>query len=104
MFDKLALAFGLYIFIPWVIGTVKLLHQHFTEKRKDFKTRYGQKSYCAVLGSTSGIGKELAFAFAEIGFNLILIGKSKDKLEAVKQALPKNVEVVILIADFRKHE
>jgi len=37
-----------------------------------------------VLGSTAGIGKELAMSFANMGFNLILIGKSKDKLEYLK--------------------
>jgi len=42
-------------------------------------------SYAFVTGSTDGIGKDLIFALAERGFNVIIHGRNSTKLEAVKK-------------------
>ena len=42
---------------------------------------------CALItGASSGIGKATALAFAKMGVNVALVGRSRDKLEAVASA------------------
>lgn len=41
------------------------------------------KKYVFITGATSGIGEACAYAFAEMGFPLVLIGRRNDKLEEV---------------------
>ncbi len=43
--------------------------------------RYGKDSWAVVTGCTEGIGKALALELARRGFNLVLIGRNKSKLE-----------------------
>ncbi|TGJ84933.1 hypothetical protein E0Z10_g3849 [Xylaria hypoxylon] len=62
----------------------------------------GQSSWALVTGSTSGIGKCLAFELAGHGFNIVLHGRNPSKLETVRdelQAIYPNAEVRILVAD-----
>ena len=40
-----------------------------------------------ITGATSGIGEAIAHAFAQNGDNLILIGRRKERLEAVQAEL-----------------
>ena len=101
MFDKLAIALGIYIVVPWIYESLKMFYLHFAQSKKDLKKRYGQGSYCLIAGSTSGIGKELAQEFAKMGFNLILIGKSKEKLEALKASLNYTIGIKLVVCDFR---
>jgi short chain dehydrogenase len=44
-------------------------------------------AYAIITGPTSGIGKAYAFALAKNGFNLILVGRSIPKLNAVQEEL-----------------
>lgn len=42
-----------------------------------------------ITGAGSGLGKELAFTFARQGYHIILLGRSQNKLEAVKTQIHK---------------
>jgi len=50
-----------------------------------------------ITGASSGIGKELAFVFAENGFNLILVARRKEHLQKIKTDIPKYMTKVYSI-------
>ena len=49
--------------------------------------RYGEDSWAVVTGSTDGIGKAAAQHLAKLGFNIVLISRTKAKLEAVAKEI-----------------
>ena len=55
------------------------------------------KNTALITGASSGIGKELATIHAERGGNLILVARSKDKLNELKAELEKKHEVQVTI-------
>ncbi|PRD26725.1 UNVERIFIED_CONTAM: Hydroxysteroid dehydrogenase-like protein 1 [Trichonephila clavipes] len=63
-------------------------------------TRYGK--WAVVTGGTDGIGKEYARALAKHGLNIIIISRSKEKLEKTAQEIEKDfkVQTYIIQADF----
>ena len=52
--------------------------------------------YSLVMGASGGIGKEFCKALAKRGENLIISGRSKNKLELLKSELTKDYNVEIL--------
>ena len=69
----------------------------------DLKMRYGKETWAVVTGASDGIGAEYCFYLAKQGFNLVLISRTKSKLEAVKrQALEMNnkIKVKLIVSDF----
>src|SRR5664280_2186971 len=46
-----------------------------------------------ITGVTSGIGYELAYIHAKQGGNVILVARSKDKLEQIKKDLENNYKI-----------
>ena len=57
-----------------------------------------------ITGATSGIGKACAIKFAQNGFNLIITGRRKDRLEELKNELNRNFEVNVLTLCFDVQE
>ena len=59
-----------------------------------------------ITGASSGIGKELAIIHAEKSGDLVLVARSKDKLEALKTKLEKKhqIKVTIIVKDLSKPE
>ncbi|NXL92625.1 HSDL1 protein, partial [Alectura lathami] len=68
----------------------------------DLAKRYGR--WAVVTGSTDGIGKAYAEELAKRGVNIILISRSKEKLEAVSRSISETykVETDFIVADFSK--
>ncbi|KAK8958300.1 Very-long-chain 3-oxoacyl-CoA reductase 1 [Platanthera guangdongensis] len=63
--------------------------------------RYG--SWAVITGATDGIGRAIAFQLARRGLNLVLVGRSPDKLGDVSSALREkhpNARVVTVLVDF----
>ncbi|USD67444.1 SDR family oxidoreductase [Vibrio sp. SCSIO 43136] len=57
-----------------------------------------------ITGASGGIGLELAKLHAQKGGDLVLVARSKDKLEALKQELEAqySVQVTVLVSDLSK--
>ncbi|KAK8029859.1 oxidoreductase-short chain dehydrogenase [Apiospora rasikravindrae] len=51
------------------------------------ETKDGKTAWALVTGSNSGIGKSFADELASRGFNIVLLGRSKEKLKAAKAEL-----------------
>ena len=65
--------------------------------------RYGKNSWALVTGASDGIGREFCLKLARQGFNIILIARSKSKLEAVAaelRVINASIGVKIFVADF----
>ena len=99
--------------MSWILGTYTMIHTlcclgfwiHKTYIRKphDLEKRYGKGSWVVITGPTSGIGEVFAIEFARFNFNIVLLGRNKEKLEKTEQFvkdLNKNVKVRIVEADF----
>ena len=64
------------------------------------------KEVALITGASSGLGKALAEIHAKRGGDLVIVARSVDKLEALKQSLEKNfnVEVYVLPKDLSKFD
>ncbi len=49
--------------------------------KNSFRARYG--SWAIVTGASSGIGREMALCLAQMGLNLVLVARSRTKLEQI---------------------
>lgn len=58
-------------------------------------------SYVLITGASSGIGKEFAKRFAKKGLDLILVARSEDKLNSVKEEILKecNIDIKVFPCD-----
>ena len=54
-----------------------------------------------VTGASSGIGRDISREFAKRGINLVIVARSEEKLNELKQELEQNykVDVKIVIMD-----
>jgi short-subunit dehydrogenase len=58
-----------------------------------------------ITGASSGIGKATALAFAKVGINVALVGRSPERLEAVRQAaVQTGVEAKVYSVDLAQVE
>ncbi|PWJ89640.1 hypothetical protein C7380_11443 [Oceanotoga teriensis] len=59
------------------------------------------ENFVLITGASNGIGKEMAYIFAEMGFNLLLIARNFEKLNDIKNKIEKknNIKVLILSKD-----
>jgi hypothetical protein len=57
-------------------------------------------SYALITGGSKGIGKELAICLAKKGYNLILVSRSLDELNATKSELEKSFSVKVFVKNF----
>ena len=64
--------------------------------------KYGD--WAVVTGCTDGIGLQYALQLAAKGFNIVLISRSEEKLEAVSKQITEkfNVKTKIIVYDFAK--
>ena len=64
-----------------------------------------EKKIVMVTGATSGIGEACAKKFAQGGYNVIITGRRKEKLDALKKELEgMGAEVLAMQFDVRERE
>jgi uncharacterized protein len=49
-----------------------------------------------ITGASSGLGRDFAYKLANEGYDLVLVARSKDKLDDMKKNLKTNVEIEVL--------
>ena len=93
--------FGALIVLNWVHDVIRFIWGNFFRSRKDIKKKYG--NWAVITGATDGIGKGLAFEFARIGVNVVLLSRTQSKLDEtaaeIKAKYP-TVEVKVLAVDY----
>lgn len=57
-----------------------------------------------ITGGSSGIGLGIAQVFASLGANLVIVGRSQEKLDAAEQLLSSRGQVLTVAADVRDYE
>lgn len=57
-----------------------------------------------ITGASSGIGRDMARAFAKRGYDLVLVARSKERLLHVQEELNQQVKVEIAVCDVSKTE
>ncbi len=64
------------------------------------------KKVALITGASTGIGKEMAYIHAETGGDLIIVARSKDKLEKLKKDIESkySIEVLVIAKDLSKPE
>jgi len=80
-----------------LLQNAKLLVPH------DLSQRYGRDSWAIVTGASDGIGRAFCEELTKDGFNIILIARTRSKLEATVKRLKeirKDVKTKIILADF----
>ncbi|KAK5628973.1 hypothetical protein RRF57_004688 [Xylaria bambusicola] len=85
-----------------LLDTVRLYLRPSDLHRYRYTDGTGQSPWALVTGSSSGIGKNLAFELAGQGFNVVLHGRSPSKLETVRDELRlayPDTEIRIIVAD-----
>lgn len=60
-----------------------------------------QGSYAIVTGASDGIGKEFAIELANKGFNLVVLARTKSKLDSLaSEVMQKNKECKVVVHPF----
>ena len=49
-----------------------------------------------ITGASNGLGKDFAIKLSKEGYDLVLVARSKDKLESLKKIIKTNVEIVVM--------
>lgn len=86
------LAIGFLVLVSAAIPLSKILLALVVPRsaKNNKKLSVANGSWAIVTGASDGIGKEFALQLAALGFDIMLISRSKDKLQAVADEI-KNV-------------
>lgn len=49
-----------------------------------------------ITGASSGIGRDMAYYLANLGYDLILVARRKERLEEIKKNVSVNVKIIVL--------
>ena len=93
---------GLYITMILVWKPIKFVFKHLLRPRRNLRERYGG-NWALVTGASDGIGEQICYELAKDGFNLVLLSRTREKLERVASKCEKEfkIETKILEFDFK---
>ncbi|XP_055017712.1 17-beta-hydroxysteroid dehydrogenase type 3 [Boleophthalmus pectinirostris] len=99
---SLGAAVVLYYGVKLILFSRILFPKLFFPLPKSFFTSMGE--WAVVTGASEGIGRAYAFALAERGMNVVIISRTKEKLDIVAKEIAKTTgrKVKVLVADFTK--
>ena len=63
-------------------------------------TNYIKNKTALITGASAGMGKQFAIDLANLGLNLVLVGRNESKLEEVKNEINKTCDVLITLITF----
>ena len=85
----LIILIGAYKLGQFFYGIGKGIHRNFIRKPFDLQERYGKGTWAIVTGASVGIGEKFCIQLARLGFNIVLISRTKKTLDAVAESLKK---------------
>jgi 17beta-estradiol 17-dehydrogenase / very-long-chain 3-oxoacyl-CoA reductase len=94
---------GLLTFGQFAIGIAHLINKYYIRQPLNLQERYGKGTWAVVTGATGGIGFEFCNQLAKVGFNIVLVSRSQDKLEESQRELVKiypDIQTKVVAADF----
>ena len=85
-------------------SNINIIVRYCLRCERNFRTRYGKDSWVLVTGASDGLGKGFCEEFARRGFNIVLISRTKNKLEKLAAELESNfkVQTRVIAVDFTK--
>lgn len=88
------LGIGLYKLISVTYSFTAMMGSLWVLPAVSFK-KYGQKTgaWSLVTGATAGLGEEFAYQLAAKGFNILVLSRSREKLEAVQADIESKFKV-----------
>ena len=92
-------AFGAYYAAYYLSVPLVAIWRHALRPRRALTTRYGGQ-WAVVTGASDGIGEEYSYELARSGFNIVLVSRTAEKLEAVASRLRANYGVQTRIVQF----
>jgi len=101
---KVVVVVGTFIVTKAIVQFLGAVNKQFLRPGKNLK-KFGE--YAVITGATDGIGKAYAMALAKKGMSIVLISRTKAKLEAVKEEILSkcpNVDVKIIVCDYSKFD
>ena len=96
---------GLFSVGSFLYTLSKAIYRNLLRKPLDFEERYGKGSWAFVTGATSGIGLAMCKDLAGKGFNIVLAGRSKEKLKIAEKEVKdtcKNIKTRGVIFDLNE--
>ena len=93
-------AYGLLRTAKAILSPVGALWRYKLRGIGNLIQRYGKDSYVLVTGASDGVGKALAYQFAALGFNLILVARRESLLEEIKADIAGKFHVNVVIIPF----
>lgn len=81
----------------------QIIRVHFFLKEIDVIGRYGKNSWVLITASSDGIGGALAVSFAKRGFNVVINGRTDEKIKLKQEEIRKiapSVQTRGLVRDF----
>lgn len=86
---------------------IRFIITQFFRPPMDLAKRYGKGTWAIITGASAGIGRGFAVELAKLGFNILIISRSQERLNDAKDEILMTVRnfspinVATIVADFR---
>jgi len=95
---------GLFLVLKNSYELISTFYSKFIAGGHNLLERYGKGSWAVITGPTAGLGSEYANQLAQLGFNIVLLGRNKELLEAkefqLRTLVGQSIQIKIIQTDF----